>query len=210
MMKPTLPPFKTALRILQLCLIPLLLTNCTTMSPAPEAPQNQKLSIEQRQARLLPLKHWRLTGAIAVKDGKHAWSANLYWQQKGENYTLQLFGPIGGGTIKIVGTPSKVKIMDGSQKVTTSNNPDRLFFEQTGWHLPIQQLIFWIKAMPAPMTTAAKKYDRFNHLQELVQENWHIMYEQYTTKGMIDLPSKLKMQRGSVHIKIVVNNWQLS
>ncbi len=198
-----------ALRIFSLCLIPVLLTNCTGMSPALESAQNKNISVAQRQALLSPLNHWDLKGSMAVNDGKNAWSANIYWHQQGDNYTLQLFGPFGGGSIKIVGNTSKVKIIDASKKVTLSNNPDRLFYEQTGWHLPIKNMIYWIKAMPVPNRAYEKKYDRFNHLEELIQQNWHIFYERYTAENNIDLPSKIKMQHAAVKIKIVINNWQL-
>ena len=79
-----------------------------------------------------------------------------------------------------------------------------------GWQLPVTNLYFWVRGLPAPNSSASTTFDPYHHLIELEQQGWQIQYERYTAIQGIDLPSKLRLKRGQLQVKIVISSWKLS
>ncbi len=182
---------------------------CQTM-PAKPQPINKPLSTESRAQQLSKINHWVLKGAVAVRNDKDAWSASLNWQRRGSSYSIQLFGPMGAGKIKISGRPGKVTLTTSDKKTYTAATPEALFVQQTGWNVPISNLNYWIKGMAVPgIPSTHVKRDRYGHLRALQQQGWNIRYIRYTAVNGIDLPSKLSLQQGNVRIRIIISHWQL-
>ena len=198
-------------RILISSLVLLTLAGCAKIHhPDNSAPANKDLSHEARVEKLVTLDNWDIRGQIGVSDGKEAWSAQVYWQQRGKNFVMQMFGPVAGGSLKVVGKPGKVTLTDSSSNAKTAKSADKLFAEQTGWNLPINSMLYWIKAMPAPGALAEKKFDKYNHLKTLTQQGWNIEYQRYTSDKGVDLPSKITMQHAKLKIKMVISSWKLT
>lgn len=199
-------------RIIILLTCTLALTACArqiAVKPDVTPPENKKIEPEKRAKKLVTLDKWNIRGQLGVNDGKEAWSAQVYWQQRGSIYSIQLFGPFAGGSMKINGKPGKVILTDASNKKVQAKSADALFVQQTGWNLPITDMLYWIKATPAPGKEAQKTYDQFNHLTQLKQAGWTITYSRYTSDRGVDLPSKIEMANNPLKIKIIVSDWKL-
>lgn len=198
-------------QILCLGLCCLTLTACSNINHSPDKtePRNDQRTPEQRANRLTSLDKWNLRGQIAVNNGKEAWSAQVVWQQRAKNFTMQLYGPFAGGTMKIAGTPDAVTLTDASNQPIKAASADELFTQQTGWNLPISNMLYWVKATPVPGKPAIKIYDKYNHLTKLEQQGWQITYPRYTSDNGIDLPSRIQMLNRPLKIKIVISDWKL-
>ncbi|KTC66449.1 outer membrane lipoprotein LolB (plasmid) [Legionella adelaidensis] len=184
-----------------------LLTACASQTPAPEAPQNQNMPVEKRTAQTQTISSWALSGAMSAKNAQKAWSAGINWQQQGAtNYQIRLMGPLGGGTVLVEREGGAVTYKDGP-KTATSNNADDLLLKQTGIRLPVNNLYYWVRGLPAPGPVQASKYDEFNHLSMLKQSGYTVNYERYTSTQKGDLPSKIRLTGNGVTIKLVVKNW---
>lgn len=169
---------------------------------------NKKLSenhvkfYESHSQALVALTHWNAHGQIAVHNGNEARSAQVYWEQRGANYNMQLFGPFPGGSLKIHSQSGLVKLSQGSGYIAH-------FQEHTVWSIPIDEMLYWIKGMPAPNSPAETTWDRDQHLVKLDQSGWQILYSHYTSNQGIDLPRKIEAHNPPLKIKIIVNDWQL-
>jgi outer membrane lipoprotein LolB len=172
----------------------------------PEASTSQPEASKARSAK--HISSWTVIGAVAAKNSKEAWSASLNWKQNGpNNYQIRLFGPLGGGSILIAKKGGVVTYQDG-QKRTTSNNADNLVYQQTGVHIPIQDLYYWMRGLPAPGAIQSAQYDEAGHLTYLKQAGYTIQYLRYTNKQGIDLPSKLHVRGGGGNLKLIVKRWE--
>ncbi len=153
---------------------------------------------------------WNLSGAMAARNKNKGWSASINWLQKGSNhYQIRFFGPLGSGTVMIDKNGSNVVFRDGP-KTASSTNADELLHQQTGIRLPVQNLYYWVRGLPAPGAVQASKYDAMNRLISLKQAGFNIEYLQYTSVGKAVLPSQIRLQGNGVFIKLVIRRWKLN
>ncbi len=153
------------------------------------------------------LSNWELKGAIAAKRGKKGWTASLNWHQNGPNYyQIRLFGPLGGGTVIVEKKGNQITYRDGP-KLRTSTNADDLLQQETGIRLPVKNLYYWIRGLPAPGQVQSAQYDASHHLLSLKQGGYTIDYIGYKSVGGFGLPNKVRLQGHGVLIKLVIKRW---
>ena len=186
-----------------------ILTACAPPRPASQAPINETMPVEKREKKTATVSSWVIKGALAAKNKKKSWTASLNWKQQGSSkYQIRLFGPLGSGTVMIEKNGGVITYKDGDKRVT-SGNPDQLLFEQTGIRLPVRNLYYWVRGLPAPGAVQSKSYDDYNHLKTLKQDGYTVNYLSYTSKGRVDLPSKIKLTGHGVFMKLIIKNWSV-
>ena len=198
-----------------------LLTACappksTFEAPLPKAPADEKTSATKPEQKTQPaarkpdqLTAWELSGAIATKHNKKGWTATLNWLQQGPNqYQIRLLGPLGGGAVSIEKQGSLITFRDGPKKIT-STKADALLEQQTGIRLPVGNLYYWVRGIPAPGAIQSSQHDQNAHLTSLNQAGYLIDYTGYTSSGGMDLPSKIRLVGHDIIIKLIIKHWQI-
>ncbi|MDF1684681.1 MAG: lipoprotein insertase outer membrane protein LolB [Legionellaceae bacterium] len=191
-----------------------LLTGCAP----PETPDAALISHEPPQASKTlktrtakQISSWTINGAIAAKNKTEAWTASINWKQNGpNNYQIRLFGPLGGGSMLIEKKGGVVTYQD-AQKRTKSYNADELMYQQTGIRIPIKNLYYWIRGLPAPGTVQSAQYEQYNQtkrLSYLKQDGYAVKYLNYTNNEDISLPSKIYVQSSKGNLKIIIKRWK--
>ncbi len=193
---------------LPLLILTLLLSACATVKP-PKPPSNEALPWPQRETQLSAISHWTLKGKMGVRLPHHSGSADVVWQQTGQDYTLNLFGPLGLGRVVIEGDPYGVTLKRSSKDIHRAKTPEALLKEQVGWDVPVSNLYYWVRGLPVPQVPAKTQFDYANHLTQLEQAGWTIHYQRYTDVKGIDLPNKLLLSKKSIRIKIIIRQWFL-
>lgn len=186
------------------------LVSCTTMQPASQTPQNEKLAWDNRVQTLSGIETWDLKGLIALREmhSKDDGTATLQWQQQHHHYHIALFGPLGSNSMELTGQPGRVELASANGKHFYANSPEQLLAQQTGWVLPVSNLYYWVRGIPVPNTPAEKEFDSYHHLTVLRQQGWTIQYLRYTSVRNIDVPSKIFLNNPDMNVKIVINQWQ--
>ncbi len=187
-----------------------LLTACAPPPrPAEEPPTNKVVPLEKRKAETATVSSWEISGAMAAKNKAKAWSASMNWVQHGPNsYQIRLMGPLGGGTVLINKSGKTITFQDGAKKAS-STNADELLVQQTGIRLPVNNLYYWVRGLPAPGTVQSEKHDQYNHLVQLKQNGYTIDFTQYTSVKGIDLPSTIRLVGNGVMVKVIIKNWNV-
>jgi outer membrane lipoprotein LolB len=175
--------------------------------PAKEDARNENLTWAQRQAALNTVKDWHISGAMAYRTPHGGQSASLTWQQTEQQYQINLFGPLGVGRVNLVGILGKNVVLTREGKQFEARTPEALMQQQLGWHLPISNLHYWVRGIPAPGITKNIEFDDFHHIATLLQQGWVIHYERYTAVNGIDLPSKFTLQHDNLSVKVVISKW---
>jgi outer membrane lipoprotein LolB len=198
------------LKITLLLLACMLLAACVSMRPATISAQNKKIPWSRRKFDLNQITAWKLSGAVAVKLPSKAFTASLNWRQKNTGrYTLNLFGPLGVGAVVLNGEPGEVILQNSSGQKFMAATPEQLLRDHMGWSLPVSNLYYWVRGLPAPGLPDKIKLDQFGHLKTLQQQGWIINYLRYTAVGKNDLPSKIEMNNKRMSVKIVISSWSL-
>jgi len=154
--------------------------------------------------RVIPTQNWLLQGKIGVKTPEQTGSASVYWQQQGDIYHIRFFGPLGIGAIELNGKPDQVTYTDNYGKIYQSDSAEMLLKQNTGWQIPVNNLKYWIRALPAPQMISKKTYDSQHQLVSLEQQGWKIDYLRYQNH----LPSLIQLARPEINLRIVINQFQ--
>jgi outer membrane lipoprotein LolB len=183
------------------------LTACAPPRPAEEPPTNKVIPLEKRKTETATISSWEIKGAMAAKSKAKGWSATLNWVQHGPNsYQIRLMGPLGGGTVLINKTGDTVSFQDGAKR-SSSTNADKLLLKQTGIRLPVNNLYYWVRGLPAPGGKQSEQHDEYNHLTQLKQNGYTIDFTKYTSIKGIDLPSMIRLEGNGIMVKVVIKNW---
>lgn len=173
-----------------------------------DASQSKKHS-SRTTAASSKITSWEISGAIAARNKNKGWNASLNWLQRGSNqYQIRLSGPLGGGTMIISKQGGKITLRDGA-KTVSSSNASALLKQQTGVSLPVGNLYYWVRGVPAPGSVQGEKREQNGRISVLKQDGYTIQYLQYSMAGQTLLPSIIKLQGNGVFIKLVIKNWKL-
>lgn len=166
------------------------------------------LTRAQRQAQLLAIRSWNAQGNIAVHTDQKGWNASFNWQQQNNNYTLALFGPLGSNRVTLEGNPQQVTLQTSNQAYSAAT-PEALVQQRLGWEIPVTNLYYWLRGVAAPNSRARQSYDPNNHLVQLYQQDWHIVYLRYLAVNGIDLPSRILLTNPRMQANIIITSWDI-
>lgn len=167
--------------------------------------QQLLLPAKENLASNAGLWHWQAQGKLAVRTATESQSANLNWQQTGASYQIQLSGPLGQGSVQLVGQPFLVTLLlaDGTQVQAAS--PEQLVAANLGWELPLSNLVYWIRGVAAP-----GEFISFANGQEgIEQAGWLVEWRRFSHIQGHDLPSLLVATNGQLEFRLALNNWVL-
>jgi outer membrane lipoprotein LolB len=186
-----------------------LLAGCATQiePPVPQTAYHIK-SWKQRKLNLAEKTCWNLQGAVSVQSQQKTQLGSFTWNQMNQYYTITISGPLNIGSLYIQGDPRQVTLYkpSGMYKAPTA---EALMQAQLGWYLPISNMYFWIRGLPAPRLAGRKAYDSYGHLIFLQQQGWEIYFQAFQPHGTIDLPRKIIMANQQLRVKLVINHWDI-
>lgn len=173
-----------------------------TKNPNSKAGENGRTSTAATR-----VSSWDVRGSMAAKNKSKGWSATMNWLQRGQStYQIRLMGPLGGGTVLISRSGGVVTLKDGP-KTTSSSNAEELLLKQTGIRLPVSNLYYWVRGLPAPGSIQSEQRDSANHLLRLKQNGYTINFTQYTAVKGIHLPSMIQLNGNGLMIKVRIRSW---
>jgi outer membrane lipoprotein LolB len=155
---------------------------------------------------------WRLNGRIGISTDSESWTASVYWQQQeNSSYQLRLNMPLGQGALLLEGDKKGVIMRTADNKTYQAANADALISEVLKLDMPVTNLQFWIRGLPAPDSVV----DRYllndkKQLRDLQQEGWFISYLHYVNVNGIALPKKIFMENQSFKVKIAIFEWEIN
>ena len=194
-----------------------LISGCAALSSTDRAEQAANSPYSQVwQARVVALKQkqaWSVKGRVAVNDAGQGWQASVYWQQRADQYDIELIGPLGQGRVLIEGDKQGVS-MTTARGVIRAADPDALLAQTTGQErlLPVSGLRYWIRALPVPDKALTKQptIDSQGRLLRLEQNGWAIEYPNYLQVDGLLLPRRIVAQQQGVKVKLILPQWTLN
>lgn len=191
-------------------LLVLFVTGCATQIQPPETSPNYRVKPwPQRKIALSDQTHWKINGSVSIQSRGKTEMGTFTWEQIDNRYAINIYGPLNLGSIGIAGTPYKVVLNKptGSYSAAT---PEALMKQQLGWYLPISNMYYWVRGLPAPGQKGQQQHDNEGHLVFLQQQGWRIRYEAFQTGRDRDLPRKILLDNQQIHVKLVIKNWLMS
>ena len=168
---------------------------------------------EQQQQALQQLDHWTLTGKLAIFLESDRQSANIYWQQQGDDYSIQLTTFIGTRILQVTKNEQGVEIINNDDEVFTGQDANTLIKQLSpGLDLPIAALQQWIKGNPANASYQLNDQQQVSELLGLdaSQNLWEVDFQQYQVFSGTLLPTKVNLKRDDIRVKIAINQWKVT
>lgn len=151
---------------------------------------------------------WQISGKIGIRAPSDSGSATLSWLQRQGYFDIRLAGPLSVGSARISGRTDDVVLDLSAQGRFHSNSAEDLLEKGLGWRLPLTQLLWWVRGLPAPDSSSQITLDSDSRLNQLEQDGWHIQYLSYIEQNGYMLPERIKLQGQNLHITLVIKDWQ--
>jgi outer membrane lipoprotein LolB len=190
-------------RMLPLVLLGTFLSTCAI---APPASENSDWSRQRDQ--LQELDSWELRGRVNVRYDNESHTPRIIWLQQNVDYNIRLWGTFNAGATEIVGRPGFVT-MENDGQTLSANSPEDLILEQLGYELPVSQLNYWIKGLPAPDSEAQLVFNELNQLTTIQQADWTINLSDMRQYGALNLPRRVELTRprNDIRLRFIGLNW---
>lgn len=191
-------------------MLPMVLVSCSYLPELTSVmPDNWHDTVASRQQ----VTSWKIQGRLGVQTEDDGGSLDLFWDQKGENYSIRLIAPMGQGTILINGNAQgvRIKTAEGEQY---DENADALLASSLGIKIPVTGLRDWLRGLPMNNKPIVKqRWDEQGHLYQLVQDDWNIEMSDYKKVGDHQLPHGFFLSRDDrpeLAIRVLIRQWTLS
>lgn len=201
-------------RLLLAVICALTLGACTSiqLEPLPEGLTDQPPADWSERSELLRNLHsWELSGKLAVKQPSDSGTAIInHWIQEREAYDLELSSSfLGMGRTSLQGVPGFISLTLPDGETYRSGDPEALIEAATGWQLPLNSLVWWIRGLPGPEGDFRLLFDENNQLAMIRQQGWEIRYDRWQSfiDGYPELPARLTAVKEDKRVRLVVTHW---
>lgn len=150
----------------------------------------------------IPMEHeFSIEGKLAIR-GESRHSARFRWSQTGEDYRIELWGPLGQGRTVLEGDARRLKVMDGAGRVLESGPVYRVMEKQLGWYLPLEALPQWVRGGPIEqLPVSAPMVDGQGRMIAFDQLGWRLGF---TYAGEATSPNRIRAVRGNYQVLLVL------
>lgn len=168
-------------------------------------------SWEEHRSQIAALNNWQISGKLGAKLPNDSGSARLRWDQEPKGYRIDLSGPFGQGRMIITGEPGLVRLRQNGEAPLEAASAEELIRQSTGWRLPVDQLRYWVRGIPAPegQPRGVRKTAE-GLLAEMVQDGWQLGYSEYR---LVDhrwrLPGRIVARHRDIKLTLVIHQWTI-
>lgn len=188
----------------------LMVTGCASVVPKPAAVESEaQIKWRQHHAQVASLDQWDISGRIGVRTADTGGSANLRWKLDNGRDQIDLFGPFGGGRIRLDIDPDGARLRDGEGEEFFAATASQALFNATGWHVPLEVLAYWVRGVPAPGEHDIE-IDAAGRLTFLNQQGWEITFREYAPHQEVLLPRKIRLSASKETIGDLTAREQMS
>ncbi len=131
-------------------------------------------------------------GVVGLDDSQ---SGHFTWIQNGNDFTLELYGPLGLGATELVGENGEYTLKTSDGKTYAADSPEDLLDDVLGWSMPVSGFPYWLWGQSEPGKSYLQSGDILN------QEGWQITYTY--DQGIL---KKINMIREGVRVTIIVDH----
>lgn len=155
---------------------------------------------------LYNITNWQLDGRLAIHSANDSWVANLSWQHRNGEESLNLSGPLGQGAIEIRISEHLLSIDRGNGVERYLNWTDEFVTQQLGVYVPVRALRYWVMGLPQVDVKVLNKENGFSQL------GWLVEYKQMQLVGgdNTSMPRKIVIANDSAKLKLIINQWILN
>jgi outer membrane lipoprotein LolB len=167
-------------------------------------------NFERYQRGLAAIEDWQLRGKMNLRVPGDSETVRVSWDNQADSYDIRLSGTLGMGATWIRGDHSSVRLEQGGQEPVVAATPEELVYTQLGREIPISELRYWVRGLPAPYPLPEHMaFTPTGVLSHIDQSGWSIQYSDYRAVGSWNLPGKILASRDDLRLTLLVSHWSL-
>jgi len=183
-------------------LLLVLLVSACAVTPDTTAPVDR----DRHQRDLQALSRWHLNGKLAIQSPTLRESGYVDWRQDGDTYRINLYGPLGSGSVELTGDDTSVRLRHRGEE-QQARDPELLLYERTGLLLPVELLYYWVRGLPAPgVVRQQEAWDR-GLLTSMRQAGWRVQFADYRPAYGLMLPARVTLEQAETRVVLLVKQW---
>lgn len=183
-----------------------LLSGCATLNPS------WSPSLEPRDTVVGAgeIQSVNLEARLGVRDGSSSDTAHLSWNGDFAHQHVEILSPLGSVVAVLEHDPlhSRMTLSDG--RVLEAADPSSLSNDALGYTLPLEGLPWWLLGQAQPGSAAIPVRDGAGVLLQQQQSGWLICYDHWRKVGDVSLPGQVKLTRGPLEMRWVIDQWHLT
>ena len=183
------------------------LGGCAT-APQIVSPDVREARRQAREQLASALDVWAIQGRMALYDANEAWNADVRWRQRRAEYDIHVSGPFGQGRMRLRGDAAGVTLETAAQTYR-DRDLDTLTQRHLGRDLPVHNLTWWVRGLPAPGPRYVLSLDAQGRLLRLEQDGWDIDFKRYVEIEGVTLPDKIFLKNGAWSLRLSIQDWRL-
>ena len=196
------------LRFLFLFIISSLMLGCASRPPGPKGNVDLPAQVE----KLRSITSWNIKGKMALRENDEAVSATLRWSVEEDVLAFRLTNFL-GVTLVDMQSNGTLATLEADGETYTDTDASRLIYRVTGWDIPLDKLLNWVKGVPGERDTYTLTE---NGLLDTLKptcfrcRQWQVSYGAYQNVNDVWLPGALTLKQKNTQnfIKIRINTWQ--
>ncbi|MBS0432885.1 MAG: outer membrane lipoprotein LolB [Proteobacteria bacterium] len=186
----------------------LALAACAPVRPrVPATPPAQGQSA--RESQLAPRTTWNFDGHFAVSNGRDGGSGTVTWRADGANFSLLLRAPVTGKTIELQGGPGGAVLTGLHELPIRGDDAQALLADEFGWHMPVEQLTWWVRGLRAPGSTAQVQYGDDGLPSSLSQDGWTVQFRDWYDDSQPPLPRRIFAAKPPYSVRLLIEQWRI-
>ena len=151
------------------------------------------------------IQQWQLSGKIGLRNGSQGTSAYINWRQCKDDFTIRLTGPLGQGAALLSGNSSSAHLTTSEQQHFYASSAEQLLQQQFGWSIPVAQLLYWLRGIPAP----DQSFISDDQSSGFLQNQWQLNYPTFSFVEGYQLPEKAIAINTPLKVTLIIKDWQL-
>lgn len=145
-----------------------------------------------------------VSGAIAAKNQRQAWTATFYWVQNNpHDYQISIYGLMGSAAMDITVKDDVVTYHEG-KKIIHARQAEDLLAKETGIRIPVNYLYYWVKGKPAPGPVEQLERSSEQDILLLKQAGFTLNYAEYRHH----YPYQIRLNGHQLMVKIKIKEWR--
>jgi len=190
--------------LLPACLL-LLLAACARQ------PLREVEDFQRYRQELAAIEDWQLSGKMNLRVPGESDTVRIIWQNRPEDFAIRLSGALGMGATWIRGNSREVRLEQSGGDPIIAPSADELAYSLLGRSIPISELRYWIRGLPAPQPRPAQlAFNAEGVLTQLEQSGWTLQFSDYRAVGDWNLPGRIVGSRDDMRITLLISDWSLA
>lgn len=188
----------------------LMLVACQPAVKRDDDTANRQRQIE-REAMLQQQSQWSFRSRVAISDGTQGGTVKMFWQQKGEQFDIEISLPISNQKYRLRNDNRRVRLESYGIATIEGDSAEAVLMQLTGWRIPFDDMQLWLRGLRSANTTAIE-FSPSGLPASFTENGWHVDYRAWDSSAT---PMPTKIYANSNHdgknasVRLQIESWDI-